>query len=87
MRCFFLAIHVTKRHLVLYIEVDKVQFFSFVAVTSAISSPAVKHICKRRTVSVFGKQAHTTRTTVIDCAFPNSRMSFTVFHGPRILAD
>ena len=67
MRCFFLAIHVTKRHLVLYIDVEFNTFFSFLAVSSAVSSLAVKHICKRRPVSVFCKQAYTTRTIVRLC--------------------
>ena len=61
MRGFFLASHVTKRHLVLYIDVEfNTIFFS----SLAVSSLAVKHICKRRPVSVFGKQAYTARTTV-----------------------
>ena len=68
MQCFFLNIHVTKRHLVLYIDVEfNTIFFSSLAVSSAISSLAVKLIWKRRPVSVFGKQAYTTRTTVRLC--------------------
>ena len=64
MRCFFLAIYVIKRHLVLYIDVKfNTIFFSFLA----LSSLAVKHIFERRPVSVFGKQAYTTRTTVRPC--------------------
>ena len=61
MRCFFLTIHVTKRHLVLYIDVE---FNTFFFSSLAASSLAVKRICKRRPDSVFGKQAYTTRTTV-----------------------
>ena len=64
---FFLAIHVAKRHLVLYIDVEFNIFFSSLAVSSVVSSLVVKHICKRRPVSVFGKQAYTTRTTVRLC--------------------
>ena len=64
MRCFFLAIRVAKRHLVLYIDVEFNTFFSSLAVRSAVGSLAVKLICKRRQVSVFGKQAYTARTTV-----------------------
>ena len=70
MQCFFLAIHVTKRHLVLYIDVEfNTFFFSSLAVSSAASSLAAKLICKRRPVSVFGKQAYTTRTIVRLCFF------------------
>ena len=60
MGCFFLAIHVTKRHLLLYIDVEFNIFFSSLAVSSAVSSLAVKRICiKHSPVSVFGKQAYT----------------------------
>ena len=64
MRCFFLAIHVTKRHLVLYIDVEFNTIFSSLAVSSAVSSLAVERIFKRgffkrRPVSVFGGQAYT----------------------------
>ena len=68
MQCFFLAIHLTKRHLVLYIDVEfNTVFFSSLAVSLAVSSLVVKLICKRRPVSVFGKQAYTTRTTMRLC--------------------
>ena len=63
MRCFFLAIHVTKRHLVLYIDVEFIQIFSSLAVSSAVSSLAVERIFKHRPFSVFGKQAYTHDTT------------------------
>ena len=56
MRCFLLAIHVTKSHLVLYGEINTI--FSSLAVNSALSSLAVKRICKRGPVSVFGKKAY-----------------------------
>ena len=36
-----------------------IQFFSSLAAISAVSSLAVKRVCKRRPVSVFGKQAYT----------------------------
>ena len=48
---FFLPIHVTKRHLVLYIDVE----FNKKISALAVSSVCVKRICKRRPVSVFGK--------------------------------
>ena len=40
-----------------------IQFFS----SLAASSLALKRICERRAVSVFGKQAYTSRTTVRLC--------------------
>ena len=67
MRFFFSAIYVAKRNLVLYIDVEFNKKISSLAVSSAVSSLAVKRICKRRPVSVFGKQAYTTRTTARLC--------------------
>ena len=68
MRCFFLAIHVTKKHLVLYIDVEFNTIFELLAVSSAVSSLAVERIFKHRPVSVFGKQAYTHDTTRL-CLF------------------
>ena len=79
MQCFFLAIHVTKRHLVLYIDVEFNTIFSSLAVSSVVSSLAVKRICKRKPVSVFDKQAYTTRTS------PGARLArFTRYQANRV---
>ena len=51
MRCFLLPIHVTKRHLVLYLDVE----FIKKNIALAVNSVCVKRICKPRPVSVFGK--------------------------------
>ena len=85
MRCFSLAIHVAKRHLVLYIDVEFNTFFSSLAVSSEVSSLAVKHICRRRPVSMFGKQAYTTRTTV-RLLFQQVEWHLLYFTGDVILA-
>ena len=67
MQCFFLTIHVAKRHLLLYIDVEFNKKISSVAVSSAVCSLAVERICRHRPVSVFGKQAYATRTTARLC--------------------
>ena len=74
MRCFLLAIHVAKRHLVLYVDVEfNTFFFSSLAVSSVVSSLAVKRICKRRPVRVFGKQAQAALD--IESVFCEARVS------------
>ena len=73
MRCFFLAIHVTKRHLVLYIDLEfNTIFFS----SLAVSSLAVKRICKRRPVSrsVCLVSRPIQQEQQLDCASPTSIM-------------
>ena len=65
MRCFFLAIHVAKRHLVLYIDVEFKQIFSSLAVSSAVSSLAVERI--GQSACLVSRPMHTIQQ---DCAFP-----------------
>ena len=67
MRCFFLAIHVAKRHLVLYIDVEFKQIFSSLAVSSAVSSLAVERI--GQSAGLVSRPIHTIQQ---DCAFPTS---------------
>ena len=67
MRCFFLAIHVAKRHLVLYIDVEFRQIFSSLAVSSAVSSLAVERI--GQSACLVSRPIHTIQQ---DCAFPTS---------------
>ena len=67
MRCFFLAIHVAKSHLVLYIDVEFKQIFSSLAVSSAVSSLAVERI--GQSACLVSRPIHTIQQ---DCAFPTS---------------
>ena len=67
MRCFFLAINVAKRHLVLYIDVEFKQIFSSLAVSSAVSSLAVERI--GQSACLVSRPIHTIQQ---DCAFPTS---------------
>ena len=67
MRCFFLAIHVAKRHLVLYIDVEFKQIFSSLAVSSAVRSLAVERI--GQSACLVSRPIHTIQQ---DCAFPTS---------------
>ena len=78
MRCFFLAIHVTKRHLVLYIDVEFITiFFSSLAVSSLAVNVGQSACLISRPIQ---------QEQQLDCDFPTSRISFTVFHGRHILA-
>ena len=70
MRCFFLAIYVTKRHLVLYIDVEFNEKNFALAVSSAVISLAVERFVNvGQSACLVGRPIHTIQQ---DCAFPTS---------------